>query len=139
MQDMDAHAQLELAFLSTHITAVDGLEGEIAEWGSLILEDEKLTGCQRIRCFPPGIFNICRRSAGPGDSETGDLGLGLGDGGQGACANGFHGKNVYDCVSAIPGPDSDALYAEFDFTDHRSKNSILYGRVYCIFYHRGQV
>ena len=27
MQDMDAHAQL--AFLSTHITAVDGLEGEL--------------------------------------------------------------------------------------------------------------
>ena len=94
MQDMDAHSQL--AFLSTHITAVDGLEGEIAEWGSLILENEKMTGCQRIRCSPPGIFrvNIRRRSAGPGDSETGDLGLGLGGGGQGACANGFHGKNV---------------------------------------------
>ena len=44
MQDMDAHAQL--AFLSTHITAVDGLGGEIAEWGSLILENEKMTGCQ---------------------------------------------------------------------------------------------
>ena len=127
MQDMDAHAQL--AFLSTHITAVDGLEGEIAEWGSLILENEKMTGCQRIRCFPPGIFNIRRRSAGPDDSETGDLG----GGGQGACANGFHGKNVHDCVFAIPGPDSDVSYAEFDFKDHRSKKSILYGRVYCIF------
>ena len=92
-----------------------------------------MTGCQMIRCFQPGIFNIRQRSAGLGDSETGDLGLGLGGGGQGACANGFYGKNVHDCVFAIPGPDSDVSYAEFDFKDHRSKNSILYGRVYCIF------
>ena len=133
MQDMDVHAQLELAFLSTNITAVDGLGGEIAEWGSPILENETMTGCQRIRCFPPGTWNIRRRSAGPGDSETGDLGLGLGGGGQGACANGFYGINVDDCVFAIPGPDSDVSYAEFDFKDHRSKTSILYGRVYCIF------
>ena len=47
MQDMDVHAQLELAFLSTNITAVDGLGGEITEWGSLILENAKLTSWSR--------------------------------------------------------------------------------------------
>ena len=92
---------------------------EIAEWGSLILENAKMTGCQRVRCFPPGIFSIRRRSAGEPESESGPGGPG--GGGQGACADGFHGKNVHDCVFAIPGPDSDVSYAEFDFKDHRSE------------------
>ena len=38
MQDMDARAQL--AFLSAHVIPVDGRKGDIAEWGSLILENK---------------------------------------------------------------------------------------------------
>ena len=116
---MDAREQL--AFLSAHITTVNGQKGEIAEWGSLILENQKMNGCQRIRCFPPGIFSSAARKRLDSDSVTG--------------ANGFHGNNVHDCIFAIPGPDSDLEVSldEFDYKDDSCKKAVLYGRVYCIF------
>jgi hypothetical protein len=121
-RDMDAREQL--AFLSAHIVPVDKNTGEIAEWGSLILENEKMNGCQRIRCFPPGIFS--KNLKRPSESEREPEMLN---------ATGFHGRHVQDCIFAIPGPDSDSgvTYDEFDFKDHRCKKAVLYGRVYAIF------
>ena len=123
MQDMDARAQL--AFLSAHVTPVDGRKGEIAEWGSLILENKKMNGCQRIRCFPPGIFSAASKSTKRSQIGANPV----------LSANGFHGNNVHDCIFAIPGPDSDCdvSYDEFDYKDHRCRKAVLYGRIYCIF------
>ena len=123
MQDMDARAQL--AFLSAHVIPVDGRKGEIAEWGSLILENKEMNGRQRIRCFPPGIFNVASKSTRRSQIGANPV----------LSANGFHGNNVHDCSFAIPGPDSDCdvSYDEFDYKDHRCRKAVLYGRIYCIF------
>ena len=55
LKEMDAREQS--AFLQTHLVQRGHGKAEIAEWGSLVMQNAKMHGCQRIRCFPPGVFN----------------------------------------------------------------------------------
>ena len=118
LKEMDAREQS--AFLQAHLVQRGHSKAEIAEWGSLVMQNDKMHGCQRIRCFPPGVFNANTkrtRSLRPGE----------------AAASGYHSNHVHDCIFAIPGPDSEVSFDDFDFKDCDFSKDVIFGRVYCIF------